>query len=99
MGNKPAFIKKIWQADNTHFKIEWNDGKEQNFQLAALQKDCPCAGCVDEETGQRRSKEMIIDENLRAVRIFNVGRYALRIQFEKGCSNGIYSFNHLRSYL
>lgn len=90
------FVKRIVQKDGHHFRIEWEDGYVQNFRLSDLQRNCPCAGCMDEFTGKKLLDPNSVDENVKAVRLSNVGRYGLRIKFSKGCSNGIYSFNMLR---
>ena len=92
---KNVSVKKISQKDNHTFAIEWNDGIEQLFRLCDLQKQCPCAGCMDEITGKRIVREETLRKDVRATRIVNVGRYALRIQFTSGCSSGIYGFDML----
>jgi ATP-binding protein involved in chromosome partitioning len=89
-------IKEIRQLDNHSFSILWSDSVLTKFLLSALQKACPCAGCVDEMTGKRRLHDQTVPEDLRAVRIENVGRYALKIYFKSGCSKGIYHFDYLR---
>lgn len=91
-----ALIHKIAQRDSCTFSIEWSDGKIGQYRLSDLQKQCPCAGCVDETTGQRLAKKEQIDDFVQAKRVVNVGRYALRIDFTSGCSSGIYSFDQLR---
>jgi DUF971 family protein len=91
-----ANIHKIYQKDSYTFTIEWSDGKVGHYRLSDLQKQCPCAGCVDETTGQRLVKNENIDDFVQARRLINVGRYALRIDFTSGCSTGIYSFDMLR---
>ena len=88
-------IRKIVQKDNYHFLIEWNDGKENTYRLSDLQKQCPCAACVDENTGKRVLDESTIPQDVKAIKIVNVGRYALRIYFSSGCKNGIYSYDSL----
>lgn len=90
-------IKNIMQYDKNSFRIEWSDGKQQDFRLSQLQRLCPCAGCVDENTGIRKVTSSQIDDNVKAIRINNVGRYALKIHFETGCSMGIYTYDMLRS--
>lgn len=90
-----GYVRKIWQKDNHHFAIEWTDGLNAEYRLSDLQKQCPCAKCVDEATGKRLLDEKTIYEDVRAIRIENVGRYALKIQFTSGCSSGIYSFEML----
>lgn len=96
MTKKPLIlVKSIRQQDNHTFSIEWSDGKNCSYRLSELQKQCPCAGCVEEGTHKRVIDPSKIQPDVRAVRIVNVGRYALRIQFTHGCSNGIYSFDFL----
>jgi DUF971 family protein len=90
-------IRTIQQRDNHSFTIQWSDGATHHFKLSELQRLCPCARCVDENTGQRRINPASVDENVRAITIRNVGRYALRIQFTSGCSTGIYDFDMLYS--
>jgi ATP-binding protein involved in chromosome partitioning len=89
-------IRKLWQKERSSFTIEWNDGVVSDYKLSELQKHCPCAGCVDEITGKRISNSC--HEDVQTSQIANVGRYALRIQFTSGCSNGIYDFTMLRNF-
>lgn len=89
-------IKSISQKDNYTFNIMWNDGLNCDYRLSDLQKQCPCANCTDEITGKRLLDVSTVKPDLRAIRIYNVGRYAIRIQFAHGCSTGIYSFDMLR---
>lgn len=92
MMQPPLLIKKIAQKDNHTFSIEWSDGCLQDYRLSELQKKCPCAKCnVAAEETQVVNKQCV-DADVRAVRIASVGRYALRISYTSGCSNGIYSY-------
>jgi ATP-binding protein involved in chromosome partitioning len=90
-------LQKIYQKDNYTFVIEWSDGVMREYRLSELQKECPCAGCVDESTGKRKVDPSHLREDVKAIRISNVGSYALRIQFSSGCSNGIYELDLLRN--
>ena len=78
--------------------IFWGDGEEQEIRYSDLQKRCSCATCVDETTGQRILDEKSVDEDVKARRVVQVGRYAIRIEFTSGCSLGIYDFDMLRSF-
>jgi ATP-binding protein involved in chromosome partitioning len=89
-------IKKLWQKDPLFFSIEWGDGSEQDFRLSDVQKECPCANCVDENTGQRISDPLSVNPEVKAISIRNVGRYGIQIQFSSGCSTGIYLYDYLR---
>ncbi len=89
-------IRQIKQIDNHHFQIEWSDGLSNTYHLTELQKNCPCAGCVD-ETNMRRSAPPLALQEVRAITVKSVGRYALKIQFTSGCSSGIYDYALLRN--
>lgn len=91
-------IRQIQQIDNYHFQIDWVDGTVSRYRLSELQKHCPCAGCVDEATNERRISALSVSETVKAKRIQNVGPYALRILFTDGCSSGIYPFSFLKSF-
>lgn len=89
-------LRKVWQVDSHSFSLEWEDGVVQKISLSSLQKECPCAHCVDENTGERLVHPESIDPKVQAVEIRNVGRYALQVQFSSGCSTGIYRYDLLR---
>ena len=92
------FLKNIRQKNNHAFAIEWSDGKVFDYELSELQKNCPCALCVDQKDGKRLLDPSSIKSDVRARKIISVGRYALKIQFTSGCSMGIYSFEMLREF-
>ena len=85
--SKPL-IQEIWQKDFNTFSIKWVDGLIHDYNLGKLQVYCPCAAC-------HQVKDKQAHEQLSAYRIHNVGRYALRIHFKKGCSMGIYDYSFL----
>ena len=97
---KWVLIRKIFQKDQYRFTIEWTDGKICDYKLSDLQLHCTCARCRDEKTGRViRDVNACYTSSSFAVslQIVNVGRYALKIDFTKGCSRGIYPFSLLRS--
>ncbi|MBA2726836.1 MAG: DUF971 domain-containing protein [Parachlamydiaceae bacterium] len=96
MKTENSSITAIKQTDNHSFQINWNDGTQNQYRLSDLQKNCPCAGCVDELTGQRIATSKAVDEDVRAISIQSVGRYALKIKYTSGCSTGIYSYSFLK---
>ncbi|WP_226996195.1 DUF971 domain-containing protein [Candidatus Protochlamydia sp. W-9] len=94
--NLPIAINQILQKDNHTFLVIWSDGKKQEFRLSQLQEKCPCANCRDKNNGNRLLNLISVKEDVKAFSIRNVGRYALQIHFNTGCSMGIYSFEMLR---
>lgn len=97
--NAPILMRRIDQEDNFSFSIEWSDRSIGLYRLSELQKKCPCAGCVDENTGIRTSDPTKVNPNLRAIKINSIGRYAMKIQFREGCSAGIYTFDMLHQMI
>lgn len=97
MSPAAILVHKIQQKDNHTFTIEWSDNTIADYRLSDLQKRCPCANCTDEITGKRLLDERSVKEDVKAIRIVSVGRYALKIKFTSGCSTGIYSFEMLHS--
>lgn len=95
MNHKAFIVKKIDQIDNHAFSIEWADGVVTKYRLSDLQKACPCANCTDVKVVAAKKDEPL-ETDVRASSITSVGRYALRIQFTKGCSQGIFGFDMLR---
>jgi DUF971 family protein len=96
MTTPAVLVRKITQKDNHRFTIEWSDGKICDYMLSDLQRQCPCAKCTDEFSGQRLLDPGSVKDDVRAAHIKSVGRYALKIQFTSGCTTGIYSFDMLR---
>lgn len=90
------FIRSIRQKDDHWFTIEWSDGMISDYRLSDLQRQCPCARCREERTGEQRAALSKIDDDVRASRIVSVGGYALQVFFTKGCSKGIYPLWMLR---
>lgn len=91
-------ISRICQKDAHVFTIEWADGRIYDYRLADLQKNCPCARCRDEKTGRSLISPSSLDPEVKAVRLYNLGRYAMRIEFTSGCSRGVYTFAFLREW-
>ncbi len=77
------YIKKIEQIDAISFEIQWNNGDLMHYFLQDLQSYCPCVICQGHGD---------VKEPLRAKSMSSVGRYALRIEFTSGCSNGIFTY-------
>ncbi|MBI4004413.1 MAG: DUF971 domain-containing protein [Candidatus Omnitrophica bacterium] len=88
--------KEIGRANQHDVKIRWQDGHESIYPARELRLACPCAGCVDEVTGQLRLIASSVPQNVRPLKIDLVGRYAMSIQWSDGHNTGIYAFDRLR---
>ena len=87
---------KIEFADKPEIIIEWNDGKKLSYSPKVLRAACPCASCVNELTGQRIIDPKNIPDDIRALAVNIVGRYALQIVWSDRHATGLYGFDLLR---
>lgn len=88
---------QIIEESDREITIVWSDNLETKYAAADLRRKCPCAGCVNEWTGERTLKPETIAEELSFASIAVVGRYALNFNFSDGHDTGIFSFKYLRS--
>ncbi len=84
--------------DATRLRISWKDGGSSLFAPRALRILCPCAGCVDERTGERILVPEMVPQDIYPTAIHYVGRYALRFVWSDEHSTGIYPFEYLRKW-
>lgn len=89
---KAPRVARIWQHDERTLGITWTSGQERLYDVVWLRRQCPCAHCVDEETGRRRVSEDSVSDEVRPRRIWSVGTYALGIAFDDGHDTGVYRF-------
>lgn len=88
-------VEIVEESDQRLF-IKWSDTSENVFDAAYLRKACPCAGCINEWTGEKILKPEQVSEDLSFLKMSLVGRYALNFQFSDGHETGIYSFQYLK---
>ncbi len=81
------------------FKVIWSDGKQSIVSFRDLRFQCPCASCVDENTGKRTIEKDKISQDIKPLRVQTVGNYAISINWSDGHSTGIYSYDFLRKIL
>jgi ATP-binding protein involved in chromosome partitioning len=81
---------------NTGLIIVWNDRKRSSFEVRTLRLSCPCAVCVNEWTGKKMLDPADIPADVRPLRIFSVGRYAMGVEWSDGHSTGIFGYDYLR---
>jgi DUF971 family protein len=78
--------------------IDWQDGHISFYPLTDLRRACPCAGCKGESLFKpllpRRPPK--VAEDIRALKVEPVGRYAIRIYWSDGHNTGFYRYEYLR---
>ena len=88
--------RQIIEESDSELSISWSDEAETKYNAADLRRSCPCAGCINEWTGEKMLKAENIADDLSFSSISIVGRYALNFHFSDGHETGIYSFDYLR---
>lgn len=87
---------QIIEESDSEVSIKWSDDAETRYSAVQLRRACPCAGCVNEWTGERMLKDAEVSEDTSFSRIALVGRYALNFHFSDDHDTGIFSFTYLR---
>ncbi len=89
---------KVIEENNAEVTIEWSDGSQATYNAPALRRSCPCAGCINEWTGEKILSDDDVPDDLAFKQIAIVGRYALNFQFTDGHDSGIFSFDLLYKF-
>lgn len=88
---------QIIEQSDSEISILWSDDAETHYTAAGLRRVCPCAGCVNEWTGEKMLDPATVSDSLVFEHISIVGRYALNFHFSDGHDTGIFSFAYLYS--
>ena len=75
----------------------WDDGHRSPYPHRFLRLRCPCAGCVDEMSGEPRLDPDRVPQDVRAVDQMRVGNYAIQFLWSDAHDTGIYTYRFLRS--
>ncbi len=86
---------KIFKTPEGQLGFEWNDGSRSLFSLHALRCACPCALCVDENSGARLLDPKSVPRDIQIESLQSVGRYAVGILWSDGHRTGIYPYDLL----
>ncbi|MGB2090526.1 MAG: DUF971 domain-containing protein [Akkermansiaceae bacterium] len=81
--------------------LAWSDGRENYVSLRKLREGCPCAVCQGEPDALGRVAKPSVshsEKSFQALRMQQVGGYALQITWADGHSTGIYSYDLLRKF-
>lgn len=89
--------------------IEWLGGAKNELPSKLLRTNCPCAQCKENRgdtthskplTGKKSLLRVVESSNaeheLKLEKIWQVGQYALGMEWADGHSTGIYTFEYLK---
>jgi len=87
---------QIVEESDSAISIKWSDDAETQYTAMQLRRSCPCAGCINEWTGEKMLDDTNIPADISIKHTSIVGRYALNFHFSDGHDTGIFSFAFLR---
>jgi DUF971 family protein len=96
MSARPPMPTEIRRVGVDGVRITWADGHRSDYRNDYLRQHCPCAECRARPTRALPVLNARRDD-LYAVQIGVVGRYAVSVQWSDGHDTGIYSYETLRA--
>ena len=95
MAKRAPTPTEIRRLGTQSVRISWSDGHRSEYTNRYLRDHCPCAMC---RNSARRSLPVLSErDDLYAVQLGVVGRYAVSIQWSDGHDSGSYSYDTLRA--
>jgi ATP-binding protein involved in chromosome partitioning len=91
--HRPAEIA----VEDGSVRVTWSDAHLSRYPNRELRLACPCAICVDEDTGLPRLDPKTVPPDVRPLDVRHVGRYGLQFVWSDGHNTGIYTYDRLRS--
>lgn len=95
MSQPPTALRAI--REQRVFELEWSAAPMVRVAFRDLRLLCPCAGCVDEFTGERIVNPAMVPEDVAPTGMRYSGNYALKVTWSDGHDTGIYSWEYLAS--
>lgn len=91
---KPSSVQII---ERKNLYVKWDDETVSTIELKTLRRLCPCASCSEQRVSQSSSYiPLYFEDQINVKRIFEVGSYAVGIEWKDGHNTGIYEFPLLR---
>jgi DUF971 family protein len=83
------------KQDQHSIEVIWSDDHQWLYPAAYLRRQCECAVCVHEITGERLLDPESISEETIAEEMKLIGNYALKFVWSDGHSSGLYTWDRL----
>ena len=78
-------------------QVRWSDGHEATLAAHDVRCACPCAVCVDENTGAKLLDPDQVPLEVTVEAVQQLGNYAVSFAWSDGHTTGIYSWDFLRA--
>ena len=84
---------------NLAFDISWPEEGVARYPFRFLRIECPCAGCVNEFTGERILDPATIPDDIVPTAVEMSGNYALKVVWSDGHHTGLFTWDRLHGLL
>ncbi|PIP94699.1 MAG: sodium:proton antiporter [Bdellovibrio sp. CG12_big_fil_rev_8_21_14_0_65_39_13] len=88
--------KKIEISAQGELVLTWESQEKSILDPFSLRLSCPCASCVDENTGKRIIQPSMIKIDIKVIEAGVIGRYGLSLKYSDGHGTGIYKYTKLK---
>lgn len=95
MNTSPPTAIRLKKSER-RLELDWPDGAKVALSAHRLRCDCRCAACVDEFTGKRILDVAKVPIDIAVEHVAPIGNYALKLRFDDGHENGLFTWEHLR---
>jgi DUF971 family protein len=93
MASPPSNIKV--HRERRLLELTWPEGGTSLLPFRFVRGRCPCAACVDENTGERMVDVMDVSEDIAPTQLGFSGNYALRVEWSDDHDTGLYTWDWL----
>jgi DUF971 family protein len=93
MADAPQQIRSL--SELGCLELVWAPDRTARLPFRLLRESCPCAACVDENTGQKILDISTIPDDIRPDAIGFSGNYALKIGWSDGHHTGLFTWDYL----
>ncbi len=93
MSSMPTDLRVL--RDESLLHVTWPES-HCDFPLPFLRRQCECAHCVNEWTGEKILDPASIPEDITILKMDLVGSYAVRIEWSDGHNSGLFTWDRLR---
>jgi len=77
-------------------EVAWGDKPAARLPFHFVRCLCPCAGCIDEISGERTLNPADVPQDVTPVKLAFSGNYALKIEWSDGHDTGLYTWDLLQ---
>ena len=88
-------LRSLGKIEGELVEIRKLGERVSKLEFRSLRESCPCAACIDEDTGKLILDIVAIPEDIHPTAIGFSGNYALKIGWSDGHHTGLFTWDYL----